>query len=169
VLEVRYSFTPDDARDLYLAHRKRARRRPAAVAGFAGAALVLASGLFLGLLVSPGWLCLAVPAALIVLGFWRAYVRGLGDDAEEHRRWVPPDNGFTTRATPEQLVVTSALSQSTYRWTGFSAQESYETPRLFVLAGVDASLVIPKRAFKSDAELDAFRDLVSRQVLRSSL
>lgn len=65
----------------------------------------------------------------------------------------------------ESIHFKTALLDSTLQWTHY--ERVIESPDLFLLMyGKDLYTLIPKRCFKSNEDMDAFRTLVSRTIAR---
>jgi hypothetical protein len=66
-------------------------------------------------------------------------------------------------ADEQRFTVTDAVDRMEHRWEAFTHVR--ETPHLFLLFTAARTFhFVPKRAFASAAELDAFRDLLRRHV-----
>jgi magnesium-transporting ATPase (P-type) len=100
---------------------------------------------------------------LFVVMFIFFFVRALRDARKRFEREPAAHRLQTVEITEGGLSQSTHTSSTQYKWDAFIRQ--LETPNVFILYLTEATfLLLPKRAFPGQAEIDAFREFVSRVV-----
>jgi magnesium-transporting ATPase (P-type) len=98
--------------------------------------------------------------ALFVAAFVFFFVRALRDARKRFEREPAAHRLQTIEITEAGLSQSTHASSTQYKWEAFVRQ--LETPNLFLLYLTEVTfLLLPKRAFPSQDEINAFRELVS--------
>jgi hypothetical protein len=134
------------------------------LAGFGATAL----GLLL-LTVRPDGGGRVAPIALIAIGLFIPLRQKAVMFAQNHEAWTRGERLLqpTVWEFADEIQVTSPLYDITYRWGIFIRW--IEGPKVFLLyQTIDHYRVIPKRAFKSEEEIDEFRQMLIENVVPPS-
>jgi hypothetical protein len=99
-------------------------------------------------------------AGLFVAAFVFFFVRALRDARKRFEREPAAHRLQTVEITEGGLSQSTHASSTQYKWEAFIRQ--LETPNLFVLYVTEVTfLLLPKRAFAGQDEINAFRELVA--------
>jgi hypothetical protein len=100
---------------------------------------------------------------LLIFGFVALFLRRGGNWKAAWDAMPQLHRPKVVEADEQRISFTDAVDRMEHRWEAFTHVR--ETPHLFLLfTAVNTFHFIPKRAFPSAAELDAFRELLRRQV-----
>jgi hypothetical protein len=100
---------------------------------------------------------------LFVAAFVFFFVRALRDARKRFEREPAAHRLQTIEITEGGLSQSTHASSTQYKWEAFTRQ--VETPNLFLLYLTEVTfLLLPKRAFASKDEIDAFRELATSVV-----
>jgi len=152
-MDLRYSLTPGDVDAAWRGHRPFfvGEMLASASLALAGVALLTVDA------ASPfAWLATVVGVLLVARGQW----------SRQRRRWHGPAESLPVHLTVSEDGLTARTPDATTRVAWAAYTDSHEIPAGFLLYRGGTYSFIPRRAFTSGEDVDAFRGIVGRRVER---